>query len=46
MTPRLWEEEIATDVKFKVKVVQFIWLFVTPWNIQSMEFSRPEYYNG
>ena len=46
MTPRLWEEEIATDVKFKVKVVQFIWLFVTPWNIQSMEFSRPEYYSG
>ena len=22
MIPRLWEEEVATDIKFKVKVVQ------------------------
>ena len=22
------------------------WLFVTPWTIQSMEFSRPEYWSG
>ena len=23
-----------------------VWLFVTPWTIQSMEFSRPEYWSG
>jgi len=23
-----------------------VWLFATPWTIQSMEFSRPEYLNG
>ena len=23
-----------------------VWLFETPWTIQSMEFSRPEYWNG
>ena len=29
--------------KVKVSLVQ---LFVTPWTVQSMEFSRPEYWNG
>jgi len=23
-----------------------VWLFVTPWTIQSMEFSRLEYWGG
>ena len=23
-----------------------VWLFATPWTIQSMEFSRPEYWSG
>ena len=23
-----------------------VWLFVTPWTVQSMEFSRPEYWSG
>ena len=23
-----------------------VWLFVTPWTIQSVEFSRPEYWSG
>ena len=23
-----------------------VWLFATPWTMQSMEFSRPEYWNG
>ena len=23
-----------------------VWLFVTPWTIESMEFSRPEYWSG
>ena len=27
----------------KVKVLSRVQLFVTPWPIQSMEFSRPEY---
>ena len=30
-------------VKVKVSCVQ---LFVTPWTIQTMEFSRPEYWSG
>ena len=30
----------------KVKVAQLCLLFVTPWTIQSMEFSRPEYWSG
>jgi len=28
------------------KVFSVVQLFVTPWAIQSMEFSRPEYWNG
>ena len=30
----------------KWKSLSCIWLFVTPWTIQSMEFSRPEYWVG
>ena len=30
----------------KVKVAQSCPTFVTPWTIQSMEFSRPEYWSG
>ena len=32
--------------KWKWKLFSPIWLFVTPWTIQSMEFSRPEYWSG
>ena len=32
-------------LKLQVKV-SHVQLFVTPWNIQSMEFSRPEYWSG
>ena len=28
------------------KLLGCVWLFVTPWTIQSMEFSRPEYWSG
>ena len=28
------------------KSLSRVWLFVTPWTIQSMEFSRPEYWSG
>ena len=30
----------------KWKSLSCVWLFVTLWTIQSMEFSRPEYWNG
>ena len=33
-------------VKVKVKVTSVVSDSVTPWTIQSMEFSRPEYWNG
>ena len=31
--------------KWKWKLLSCVWLFVTPWTIQSMEFSRPEYWS-
>ena len=30
----------------KWKLLSHVWLFATPWTIQSMEFSRPEYWSG
>ena len=33
-------------VELKWKLLSHVWLFVTPWTIQSMEFSRPEYWSG
>ena len=30
----------------KWKLLSRVWLFATPWTIQSMEFSRPEYWSG
>ena len=32
--------------KWKWKLLSCVQLFATPWTIQSMEFSRPEYGNG
>ena len=32
--------------KVKWKLLSRVWLFATPWTIQSMEFSRPEYWSG
>ena len=32
--------------KWKWKSLSRIWFFVTARTIQSMEFSRPEYWNG
>ena len=31
---------------WKWKSLSRVWLFPTPWTIQSMEFSRPEYWSG
>ena len=33
-------------VKWKWKSLSHVWFFVTPWTIQLMEFSRPEYWVG
>ena len=32
--------------KWKWDSLSHVWLFATPWTIQSMEFSRPEYWRG
>ena len=32
--------------KVEVKLLSCVQLFVTPWTIQSMEFSRPECWSG
>ena len=29
-----------------LKVAQYVQLFLTPWTIEYMEFSRPEYWSG
>ena len=31
--------------KTKWKSLSHVWLFVTPWTIESMQFSRPEYWS-
>ena len=31
---------------WKGKSLSLVWLFVTPWTIQSMDFSRPDYWSG
>ena len=36
-----WEKE-----KWKSKLLSCVLLFVTPWNVQSMKFSRPAYWSG
>ena len=30
----------------KWKLLNRVWFYATPWTIQSMEFSRPEYWSG
>ena len=39
---KVWE--LKRGVKWKS--LSHVWLLVTPWTIQSMEFSRPEYWSG
>ena len=34
------------DYKARSETLCHVRLFVTPWTIQSMEFSRPEYWGG
>ena len=33
-------------VKIQWKLFSHVWLFVTPWTTQSMEFSRPDHWSG
>ena len=40
------EELKSLLIKMKMKVAQSCPTLATPWTIQSMEFSRPEYWNG
>ena len=37
---------VGMPEKWKCKLLSRVQLFVTPWTIQSTEFSRPEYCNG
>ena len=37
---------LLSQVEVKWKSLSHVRLFVTPWTIQSMEFSRPEYWSG
>ena len=34
------------DLQGQWQVLSHVWLFVTPWTIWSMEFSRPEHWSG
>ena len=38
--------DFILTVKLVEKLFSPIWLFAIPWTIQSMEFSRPDYWSG
>ena len=40
------EGDVVVTACWKWKLLSHVWLFATPWSIQSMEFSRPEYWSG
>ena len=40
-----WDFPGKNTGKWKWKLLSCVWLFATPWTIQSMEFSRPEYWS-
>ena len=39
-------KRMLTKHSFSKVAQSCVWLFVTPWTIQSMEFSRPKYWSG
>ena len=41
----LWQKKVSFPL-WKWKLLSLIWHFATLWTIQSMEFSRPEYWHG
>ena len=45
-TAKIYINSNCTPSYLKVKVAQLLSLTVTPWTIQFMEFSRPEYWSG
>ena len=42
----LRSENIKMCLHLHLKSLSLVQLFVIPWTIQSMEFSRPEYWSG
>ena len=45
-TTKQEKQTTAANMNFEVKSLSRVRLFATPWTIQSMEFSRPEYWSG
>ena len=42
----MWYLFLHCSESWKWKSFNCAWLFATPWTIQSLEFSRPEYWSG
>ena len=45
----IWQRTVKGrfwTITWKWKSLSCVWLIVTPWTIQSMEFSRPEHWSG
>ena len=42
----VYEKSFKNTTQVRWKSLSCVRLFVTPWTIQSMEFSRPEYWGG
>ena len=42
----MWNLKTGYKWKGKWKSLSHVQLFVTPWNTQAMELSRPEYWHG
>ena len=43
---RAWGQWWKWSESVKSKLLSYVWLFAAPCTIQSMEFSRPEYWSG
>ena len=43
--PCKWNKMYSSS-KVMWKLLSCVWLFVTPWTVQSMAFSRPKYWSG
>ena len=46
MTRKKFEKYILGNVREVWSSLSHVRLFVTPWTVQSMELSKPEYYSG
>ena len=46
-THRVYSDfSLKKNKKWKWKLLSPVWLFETPWTVESMEFSKPEYWRG